>query len=265
MKINKWPSDIFSVQGLSYKAHQAIQLIQEQKISFEDKKDQAENVKIATVANNETMEEKHIIPIEMQSEKNQAEYLPNSNKMKKLNDLRKRLENFDEFDFKQFSNFVFADGNACSNLMFIGEAPGQEEDRLLKPFVGRSGKLLTLMLEELGLTRDKYYIANVVPWRPPNNRTPTNEEIEKMQAFLYEHINIIEPSLIITVGAVSSKALGVLPSITMAQGRLHEVVLNGRRYKVFPVYHPAYALRLSAKKKELWQSFLKMFQIYSKL
>ncbi|WP_342261994.1 uracil-DNA glycosylase [Alphaproteobacteria bacterium endosymbiont of Tiliacea citrago] len=155
----------------------------------------------------------------------------------------------------QDNNFVFDDGNIDSDIMFIGEAPGEEEDKLQKPFVGKSGQLLRLFLKEANIF--DFYITNIVSWRPPYNRTPTNDEIACMKPFIIEHIKIIDPKIIVTVGTTALKALGVLSTITNTQGTLLKLDIGN----VFPIYHPSYALRVSSKKKELWISLLKLYKI----
>lgn len=188
------------------------------------------------------------------------------NKAEALKGLYNKLEKFDKFPFKAYAkNLVFSDGNADADLMLIGEAPGEDEDKEGKPFVGRSGKLLSSFLETLGFDRSKYYITNIINWRPPGNRTPTPEEIELAKPFVIEHIQIIKPKLIITVGSVALKALGITQGITMAQGKLFEVELAGKVYRVFPVYHPSYALRMPSKKRDLWLSLLKMEEELAKI
>ncbi len=207
-------------------------------------------------------------------------------KQSKLDELKSEIGKFDKFSYiDMVNNLVFCDGNPDSKIMFVGEAPGEEEDIQGKPFVGRSGQLISKFLEELGYDRTKYYITNVVYWRPPGNRTPFDEEITAMVPFLLKHIEIIEPDYIVTIGAVASRALGITMGITKAQGNFYEMNLDtiikkdstnidsnifnqttqensdqNQRSKrlIFPVYHPSYALRLPAKKKDLWLSLLKL-------
>lgn len=185
-----------------------------------------------------------------------------SQKASKLEQLKEKISKFDQFSFIDCAkNMVFSDGNMNSKLMLIGEAPGQEEDETGKPFVGKSGRLLSDLLIELGLDRSKYYITNVVYWRPPSNRTPTAEEIQTMKPFLLEHISIINPDLIVTVGASATKAMEIEQGITKAQGNVFLKEINGTQRKIFPIYHPSYALRLPMKKKDLWISLIKMFNV----
>lgn len=193
-----------------------------------------------------------------------------SSKTQALENLRAKLVAFDGLSFKKFAtNLVFSDGNRDSRLMLVGEAPGEEEDKEGKPFVGKSGKLLTQFLEAIEdeggkYDRSRYYITNIVNWRPPGNRTPTFDEITLMKPFILEHINIIDPLLIVPVGAVALKAMG-LDGITNSQGRLQKVELGGVVRNIFPVYHPSYALRMPSKKRDLWLSLLKMRQEFKKL
>lgn len=178
------------------------------------------------------------------------------NKQQKLDILKSEMQLFNHIPYKGYAkNLVFADGNPDSGLMFIGEAPGEDEDIQGLPFVGKSGQLLSYFLSEIGLTRKDYYITNIINWRPPANRTPTSDEISLMLPFVKKHIEIIEPKLIVLVGSVALKAL--LPphkSITAAQSNFFESELG----EFYVIYHPSYALRLSTKKKDLWQSILKL-------
>lgn len=157
----------------------------------------------------------------------------------------------------QCNNFVFSDGNINSNLMLIGEAPGEEEDLQGIPFVGRSGQLLRFFLKEAKI--NDIYITNIIPWRPPNNRTPTIQEISFMQPYIFQHIKIINPKIIVVIGTTSLKALNINQTITKAQGNLFETEIG----KIYPIYHPSYALRVSAKKKDLWLSLLKLKSLLS--
>jgi len=193
-------------------------------------------------------------------------------KSKALDALRAKLDSFDKLPFKIHAhNLVFSDGNCNARLMLIGEAPGEEEDNLGKPFVGKSGKMLSQFLEAIvdeggKYDRTRYYITNILPWRPPGNRTPTADEIDLMRPFVLEHINIIDPVLIVPVGAVALRAMG-LDRITNKQGKLHQVDLGpvARLRNIFPVYHPSYALRVPSKKRDLWLSLLKMREVLKEL
>ena len=151
---------------------------------------------------------------------------------------------------------VFGNGNADADLMFIGEAPGAEEDRQGVPFVGRAGQLLTRLLDGIGLTRDDVFVANVLKSRPPGNRDPQPEEIEACWPFLESQIQLIEPRVIATLGNFATKKItGSQVGITRVRGtpQLHE--LAGRTVFVFPLLHPAAALRTPALVQTCEQDF----------
>jgi len=143
------------------------------------------------------------------------------------------------------TNIVFGDGNPCADLMFIGEAPGEEEDRQGKPFVGRSGQLLDKMIVAMSLSRAEVYIANVLKTRPPNNATPTTEEARLCSPYLFEQIRIIAPKALVTLGLPATRLLlGTTEAMSKLRGRWHEFVdPSGRVVPVMPTYHPAYLLR----------------------
>jgi uracil-DNA glycosylase len=151
---------------------------------------------------------------------------------------------------------VFGAGNADADLMFVGEAPGQQEDLQGLPFVGRAGKLLDQLLEEVGLTRDQVFIANVLKSRPPGNRDPQPEEISACRPYLDRQIELIEPSVICTLGNFATKLLTRSPrGITQVRGRpqVHEV--GGRTVRIYPLFHPAAALRTPRVLEELRDDF----------
>lgn len=145
---------------------------------------------------------------------------------------------------------VFGEGNAKAKLMFVGEGPGAEEDEQNRPFVGRSGKLLTKMIEAMGLTREQVYIANVVKCRPPNNRNPEPDEVETCIPFLMKQIEIIKPKVIVCLGKYAAQeVLKTQIPISKMRGRFQEV--NG--VQVMPTFHPAYLLRNPPMKKFAWE------------
>jgi uracil-DNA glycosylase family 4 len=147
---------------------------------------------------------------------------------------------------------VFGAGNADAELMFVGEAPGAEEDRQGLPFVGRAGQLLNQMLEEIGLSREEVFIANVLKSRPPGNRDPQPQEIEACKPYLFEQVRLIEPKIVCTLGNFATKLLTGSPvGITRVRGtpQLHE--LGGRPVFLLPLFHPAAALRTPAVKETL--------------
>lgn len=143
--------------------------------------------------------------------------------------------------YKTAKNLVFSDGNENSKLVFIGEAPGADEDEQGKPFVGRAGKLLTATLEKFGQPRRKVYICNILKHRPPENRNPLPDEIEACTPFLVKQLSILQPKLIVTLGNFSTKfILKTEVGITRLRGRLHESPMG---YPVMPTLHPAAVLR----------------------
>lgn len=146
---------------------------------------------------------------------------------------------------------VFGEGNPGSKLLFIGEAPGADEDRLKRPFVGRAGRLLNTCFEEAGFKREDIYITNIVKCRPPENRTPNQNEISAdMKNLLRQEITIIQPKVICTLGATSTKLfLGEQVAMT----KIHGHVYTFGNFKVIPVFHPAYILRNPVAKKDLVQ------------
>jgi DNA polymerase len=151
---------------------------------------------------------------------------------------------------------VFGAGNADANLMFVGEAPGAEEDRQGLPFVGRAGQLLNQMLEEIGLSRDDVFIANVLKSRPPGNRDPQPAEIEACEPYLWEQVRLIEPRVVCSLGNFATKLLTGSPTgITRVRGtpQVHE--LGGRMVYLLPLFHPAAALRTPAVKETLRGDF----------
>jgi DNA polymerase len=168
--------------------------------------------------------------------------------------LRAAIEGYDDCLLKSFAtNMVFADGNPDAPLMLIGEAPGAEEDRLGKPFVGQSGQLLDKMLASIAVDRDNAYISNVIFWRPPGNRKPTPAEISLLLPFLERHIELAAPRLLLMVGAVSTGALlGTTEGITRTRGKW----FDWRGIPALATYHPAYVLRQPAAKREVWRDFL---------
>src|SRR3954466_8117073 len=142
------------------------------------------------------------------------------------------------------THVVFGMGNADADLMFVGEAPGATEDQQGKPFVGRAGQLLDTLLEEIGLSRGEVFIANILKCRPPGNRDPLPEEIEECMPHLMRQIELIEPKVIATLGNYATKSITASPvGITRCCGRPQERELGGRDVTIYPLFHPAAALR----------------------
>jgi len=157
---------------------------------------------------------------------------------------------------KNARNTVIGDGNKKANIMLIGEAPGAEEDKMGRPFVGAAGQLLDKMLTAIKLDRKDVYITNVVPWRPPNNRTPSNEEVLQCLPFLQRHIELINPYFILLLGATAAKAiLTTHLSISKLRKNWHDYnTLNLKKsIKCLVTYHPAFLLRSPNFKKQSWE------------
>ncbi len=154
---------------------------------------------------------------------------------------------------------VFGAGNADADLMFVGEAPGFHEDQQGVPFVGRAGKLLDELLAEQGLARESVFIANTLLCRPPENRDPQPEEIETCRPYLERKVELIEPKVICTLGNFATKLLtGSQQGITRVHGVPQEREMGGRAVKLFPIFHPAAALRTPAVKDQLREDFAKL-------
>jgi uracil-DNA glycosylase len=148
------------------------------------------------------------------------------------------------------SQVVFGVGNPDADLMFVGEAPGADEDVQGIPFVGRAGQLLTKIIEAIDLKRDDVYIANVIKCRPPGNRNPEPDEVETCEPFLFQQIDIIKPKVIVALGKFAAQALlRTLDPISRLRGR----VFTYRGAKLVPTFHPAYLLRNPASKREVWE------------
>ena len=148
------------------------------------------------------------------------------------------------------TQIVFGVGNPNADLMFVGEAPGADEDVQGFPFVGRAGQLLTKIIEAIDLKREDVYIANVIKCRPPGNRNPEPDEVETCEPFLFRQIDIIEPKVIVALGKFAVQALlRTLDPISRLRGR----VFNYRGAKLVPTFHPAYLLRNPASKREVWE------------
>ena len=171
-----------------------------------------------------------------------------------LENLKKKILNISDCELKKNSNqIVFNDGDPGSPIMIIGEGPGQKEDEIGKPFVGDAGILLNRMLEAINIRRDKIYITNVVNYRPPNNRKPEPSEINRYSVFLREHINIIDPKILILMGSTAMEALfGQTLKISKERGKWKELIVNQKTYQTILTFHPAYLLRQPDQKKLSW-------------
>jgi uracil-DNA glycosylase family 4 len=174
-----------------------------------------------------------------------------------LDELRALLEAFDGCALKfTASRLVFADGKAPARLMFVGEAPGRDEDIAGLPFVGRSGQLLDRMIGAIGLKRTDVYIANIIPWRPPGNRTPTPQETQICLPFIRRQIELVNPDVLVCLGNPSSQGiLETKEGIMRTRGRWRDYDTGARVIKAVPTFHPAYLLRSPVYKKLAWQDF----------
>lgn len=180
-----------------------------------------------------------------------------------LDELRSTMQNYDGCQLKgSATNMVFCDGNPQASIMVIGEAPGADEDRQGKPFVGISGQLLDRMFLTIGLNRaNNLYISNTIPWRPAGNRQPTTEEINLCLPFIEKHIALIKPKLIISVGGISAKTLlNTKDGITKLRGQFFDYQNDfmDQPTKLYAIFHPAYLLRSPGQKKFVWQDLLKL-------
>src|SRR5579862_8717531 len=177
---------------------------------------------------------------------------------KDLDELRAILENFQGCGLRgTATQLVFADGNPQARVMFVGEAPGYEEDISGRPFVGRSGKLLDRMIEAIGLDRTSAYIANVVPWRPPGNRTPTPQETAICLPFIRRQIELADPDILVCLGGPSMQTLlGTKDGITRARGRWFTYDTGKREIRALATFHPAFLLRSPLQKRLVWRDLI---------
>jgi DNA polymerase len=175
-----------------------------------------------------------------------------------LDELRGMLEGFDGCGLRfTAKRLVFADGNPRAKVMFVGEAPGREEDLEGLPFVGRSGQLLDRMMAAIGLDRTGAYIANVIPWRPPGNRTPTPQESQICLPFIQRQIELADPAILVCLGGPAAQALlGIREGIRKSRGRWHAYHTGSREIRAIASFHPAYLLRTPLEKRFAWRDFL---------
>ena len=183
------------------------------------------------------------------------------NKEELLNSLKREIESNDALPLVGSANLVFGEGDANAQVMFIGEAPGRNEDLLKRPFVGRAGKLLDEALKEIGWPRETVYITNIVKRRPPENRDPLPEEIEMYKPYLTRQIEIINPSLIATLGRFSMNYF--LPEAKISRDHGQPMRINSR--VIMPLYHPAAALRSTAMMNEFKKDFKKLPAVLRKV
>ena len=179
---------------------------------------------------------------------------PENDKKILLKKLKDKISTISECKLKNNSNnMVFNDGNINSPIMLIGEAPGQKEDELSKPFVGEAGSLLNKMLSAINLNRKDLYITNVVNYRPPLNRKPDSNEIKRYSEFLLEHVDIIKPKIIILLGSTAMEAFfGSNLKISKERGIWKEMLIKDKTFLTMVTFHPAYLLRQNDQKKYSW-------------
>ena len=177
-----------------------------------------------------------------------------------LEHLRTLLEAYEGCGLKQrATQLVFADGNPQAQIMLIGEAPGAEEDRQGKPFVGKAGQLLDRMLGAIGLDRTRVYIANTVPWRPPGNRAPTPEEMALCLPFLQRQVELVAPKVVMTLGGSAMQAVfGTSAGILKMRGKWSALAIGNHPVEAIPTLHPAYLLRAPAAKHQAWRDLLSL-------
>ena len=179
---------------------------------------------------------------------------------KSLEELRETLSQFKGCNLRlSAKNLVFADGNPQADIMLVGEAPGLDDDKHGLPFVGRSGRLLDKMLAAIQLDREMVYLTNVIPWRPPGNRTPTPAEIEICRPFIERHIELVNPKLLVLLGEASAKMLlNASEGILKLRGRWKKYKLPKNEIDCLPTLHPVYLLRQPLQKRLAWQDLLKV-------
>ena len=193
-------------------------------------------------------------------------YIFTGSKQEKLNKLKKKIQLIKNCDLKNSANnLVFSDGNISSKIMIIGEGPGANEDAVGKPFIGRAGKLLDKMLASIKLDRTKVYITNVVNYRPPENRRPTETEIQRYLPYLISHIEIIKPQILLLLGSTSLNTLiGDDEVISKARGKWIQKDIGNVKPWIIISFHPAFIMRQPEQKKWSWID-LKMIRDKSKI
>ena len=171
-----------------------------------------------------------------------------------LENLKNKISLVDNCDLKNNAKkMVFSDGNINSQVMIVGEGPGEKEDEIGKPFVGDAGNLLNKMLSAININRESVYITNVVNFRTPNNRKPTSAEINRYSIFLREHILIINPKILIIMGSTAMEALvGNNIKISKDRGKWKEIIIKNKTFTSIVTFHPAYLLRQPDQKKYSW-------------
>lgn len=180
---------------------------------------------------------------------------PSSGQIASLSELKQAMAAVDISIKHCATNMVFGMGNEKADILLLGEAPGAEEDKQGLPFVGQSGQLLDKVLAAIGLDRTKVYITNILPWRPPGNRTPNTQEVALFRPYVLKHISLVNPKVVVCLGGTSTKALlQTSDGIMRLHGRWTSA--EGVSAKIMPTFHPAYLLRSPSQKREFWRDFL---------
>ena len=184
------------------------------------------------------------------------------NKQDLLENLKKQLNSIDNCKLKSNSkNIVLGEGNIDSPIMLIGEAPGEIEDKVGRPFKGESGELLDKMLIAINIKRQNIYISYAINFRPPEDRKPTSQEIKRYSNFLKEHISIIDPKIIILMGSTAMEAVtGINEKISSERGKWKEIILNNNTYPLMITFNPSYLIRYPDNKKYSWEDLKKIKQ-----
>ena len=193
--------------------------------------------------------------------KNNGKNVYSDSRLKQLDMLKGKINSIRNCDLKKnATNLVFSDGNPFAKIMIIGEGPGANEDKEGKPFVGRAGKLLDKMLEAIKLNRKNVYISNVVNFRPPMNRKPTDDEIKRYLPFLVKHIELINPKILLLLGSTALNALiGNEVVISKARGKWVNKKIGSANPEIIASFHPAFLMRQPDQKKYAWED-LKMIR-----
>ena len=201
--------------------------------------------------------------------KDQESIANNLDDISSLNQLKNFINLSTNCSLKQYANkTVFADGNPSSKIMFIGEAPGEDEDKIGKPFVGLAGQLLNKMIAAINLSREDIYITNIIPWRPPNNRTPNTQEILECLPFVQKHIDLVKPNIIVLLGGTAAKAiLTTNQGITKIRGKWNKYnsLKIEKPIPTLAIYHPSYLLRSPENKKIAWEDLKEIKKMIEKI
>ena len=199
-------------------------------------------------------------PINRFSEVKKESDINQRNKQDLLENLKKQLNSIENCKLKSNSkNIVLGEGNIDSPIMLIGEAPGEIEDKVGKPFKGESGELLDKMLIAINIKRQNIYTSYAINFRPPEDRKPTSPEIKRYSNFLKEHISIIDPKIIILMGSTAMEAVtGINEKISSERGKWKEIILNNNTYPLMITFNPSYLIRYPDNKKYSWEDLKKI-------